>query len=619
MRNWWRGTAERATHALARRWAEFAAISSAVLGTQITHRTGEAAITEERVAALAAILEHSQRYVQRVVEEMEFLPSGGHRWTRTLQVELPSAAVATKDWHVVSLGSFARRRFPDISVTDASGRRLDLVTRREHGEVLTRAILTGLLRNHRSHISSALAENISALGVLTSSVYRIVTDLRRDAATTVADEVESAEKAFCQLTGLEPSSKQVYAVRRALTEASEVTRYLCWVRARPEEVVNLRVTYTSSDAWGSASGEDGFFRWLKDQCETYQSAYRSVRHVQGWLEVRQPLMPKLLSLKPEIPAVERMRLYRLLGLAPINYEFPVPGHGDAGSYYFTLQPPPKTSVMRVIGAGTGASSETEIDCAQTSVHSHNGSTVPAVVWGESSPERRDTIYSYLKPTLHEHKTIVGGALINLLFVFFVARGRFVTGMGLTTQAWLLLTPTIVTGFTAQRQRHYYALVTHLQRGMLWGYLVVSVLFLITVAFSTAYRDGEWGSKALIVFVVFAVASAGTAAFYFPQGHRYRRTLASKMKRERAETLEEEQATYGQLVQRYCDGTMKLTFSAILAVLVAAAVMIAGGWVKAGRPPASRSAIEVTDPQIQFNLPSLDTSPPPDTSPRRSVR
>ncbi len=602
VREWWRITSERTTSTLARRWAELTAASSAVLGAQITHRTGDAAITEERIAALAAILENSQRYVQRVVEEMEFVPTGGHRWTRTMQVELPSASAATKDWYVISLGSFARRRFPDMEVTDATGRRINLVTREEHGEFLTRAIIAPLIRDYVAQVDSPAEEQIEALGALTNSVNCIVTDLRRDAASTVSDEIRAAVAAYRRLTGLAPDSKQVHVMQRVLTEASEVTRYLCWVRARPEEVVSLRVTYTSSDAWGSTSGDDGFIRWMRDQwsgCRSAcRSAYQSVRQRQprGWLEPRRPSFPE-----PLVPEVERMRLYRLLGLAPINYEFPVPGHGDAGSYYFALQPPPKTTVMRVIGTGITSTSDTEIDCARKSVHSHNGSAVAVSDRDGFDGERSQTIHAYLKPTLHEHKTLIGGALINLLFVCFVARGRFVTGMGLTTQAWLLLTPTILTGFIAQRQRHYYALVTHLQRGMLWGYLLISVGFLITVAFSTAYRDGEWGAKALIVFVVFAIASAGTAVFYLPQGHRYRRSLTAKMRGMEFSSVEEEQEKYDELVQKYCDDTLKLTLSAMLAVAVAAAVIIAGGWVKAGKPPASGSAIEVTAPRIELNV------------------
>jgi hypothetical protein len=177
-RSLWRDAAARVTRSLAGKWAELRTESSAALSSKITHSTGEAAVTEERVAALAAMLDNSHRYVQRFVEEMEFVPTGGHRWTRTLQIEMPAAPTATKDWHIVSLGSFSRRRFPDISVSDAAGRRVELVTRKEHGEVLTRAILAGLLREHRANVDAALAEGNSALGALTRSTYRIVTDLR---------------------------------------------------------------------------------------------------------------------------------------------------------------------------------------------------------------------------------------------------------------------------------------------------------------------------------------------------------------------------------------------------------------------------------------------------------
>lgn len=581
---WWRGAAERAIGSIARKWAEFAAASSSASGARAIHRTGGDAITDERVAALAAILRRPQHYVQRIVEEMEFLPTGGQLWTRTIQLEIPGPHSAPEDWYVVSLGSFTRQRFPDISVQDASGRRVNLVTREEHGEILTLAILTGHLRIYKRKVAAAETRERSSeitgpLTALKSSASKIVTDLEESSRLALAAEVDTAVHAFACLTGVRTDSKHANALRSALTDASATTRYLCWVRGTPGEIVNLRAVYTTADVWAAISERDGLIRWVRDQW----AAYRCVR---GWLEPRR---------KP-VPEVERMRLYRLLGLAPINYEFKTPGHRHARSYYFTLKPPPNTSILRVIGCGEAVHTEGELNCAHKSVHTHNGSRATPF----HEPPEGDTTVAYLRPHSRDHKVMIGGAVLNLLFVYFVARGRFVTGTGLTAQSWLLLTPTVLVGLIAQRQRHYYALATHLQRGVLWTYLGISVLFLITVAFSTAYRDGEWGPKALAVFVAFSATSAGLAAFYLPLGHRYQRALSKATHRGRnaPEGLERAVTVYGLLVQKYCDGTMKLTGAAILTVVSVAAAMIVGGYVKVGTPTPTKPLIEMKGPLIQ---------------------
>jgi hypothetical protein len=106
-------------------------------------------ITEDHAARLGRLLSLPTRYVHRCAERVSFLPSGGMRWTRTIQIEVPPLRQLeghpSDDWHVISLGMFERRRFPDIVVTDAARRRLNLLTRQEHGVVLANAVLTTYL------------------------------------------------------------------------------------------------------------------------------------------------------------------------------------------------------------------------------------------------------------------------------------------------------------------------------------------------------------------------------------------------------------------------------------------------------------------------------------------
>src|SRR5262245_11707561 len=97
------------------------------------------AITLERVRCLTQLLTKPTGHTQRFVEQASFAPTGGQRWVRQLQIQLPESAEASGDtWWIVPLGPFARRRFPDIAVTDAAGHRVNFVTRKQHGVALAK-------------------------------------------------------------------------------------------------------------------------------------------------------------------------------------------------------------------------------------------------------------------------------------------------------------------------------------------------------------------------------------------------------------------------------------------------------------------------------------------------
>ena len=98
------------------------------------------AITPAQVDTLAEQVRDPLTHTERCVDELTFLPAGGHRSTRNLQILIPaSAAPPDRSWRVVSLGVFPPGRFPDFTVRDCAGQRLNLLTRRQHGLARTEA------------------------------------------------------------------------------------------------------------------------------------------------------------------------------------------------------------------------------------------------------------------------------------------------------------------------------------------------------------------------------------------------------------------------------------------------------------------------------------------------
>jgi hypothetical protein len=462
-----------------------------------TATSATARITEQQLFDLGAMLQEPTRYTQRFLEELAFLPRGGQHWTRTLQIAIPPDTRA-RTARVVSLGTFERRRFPDISVCDADGARLNLLTRAEHGFALSRVLLGAHLTPFESALRKLADSPIGDVGSGTDleqmrRAYEQLHGLVYTELTGVGDVPDLGAKAtsigeafqeLLEITGVADPVPLVSAFGDALVQLLRTTQYLCWVEATGGDVVNLQVTYTIAD---------------------------------GRRELDEPLGPNADN------GSGRLKYYRQFGLAPLNYSFRGPGRSHAGSYYFTIEPPPRTTVTWLscdeptsLKVGDG-----ELDCALQGVHLHNADQGAAGHAGGSM------VRAYLKPDQREHKSVAIAALLNLAFVFLIGRGHLSDKVGASNQTWVLLTPTILTGFLAQQQRHYYALAFRQQRAVLWGYLCVSILFVVAVSFSLARSDsgtGRWGWFVVLTGAVLAASSAFVSVAYAQLGYRYQKTI-----------------------------------------------------------------------------------------------
>ena len=390
--------------------------------------------------------------------------------------------------------------------------------------------------------------------IFANAVYRLLTSvgegpeterLARDAGAALNELLEADEIPY----GTAIRIAQEFG--DAMVEHAHATQYLCWARATPGEVVNLTVTYTVADGRdeleeGHRSEDESVLAVSDDAAPGFGGRLRRW----GWRFRR-----------------FRVRWYRQFGLAPLNYAFKGPSRMHAGSYYFSLEAPPQTSVTHlscdepssmVLEDGT-------LNCAFPSVHVHDETSGP-----NSSPKGW-TIRAYLRPDLREHKLIAGTAMLNLAFVFLIALGRLTDKLDASSQTWVLLTPTLLTAFLAQQQRHYYALATRRQRAVLWFYLFFSVLFLVAVSFSLARTEtgsGRWGLGVTMSALLLAGSSAIVLACYAQLGYwakqRIERMISKSKSQARAWDI------YQNAALRLAD---RIFVSAI--VLTVAATMAAG--------------------------------------------
>jgi hypothetical protein len=545
------------------------------LASRASHTTPEAeALSDGQIRCLSELILRPRRYVQRCVEQLGFLPDGGEKWTRTLQIRVPPSSLAGQRWWPVSLGTFRRRRYPDLTVTDCVGRRMMLLTRRQHGHVLARVILEPYLGALHAALSRTERAKVQITGRISEPRTRLIAALS-DYLTLIpsdrpetdghADRVGSAFRAYADALGLpERISSPVgfsLGVRLARENSNDDTQYLCWVRAHPGDVVTLIASYSALDPVREPRGSAR--RVSRTPGARPERGDLGSRHALGRLAVR--------AARVVVPRV--MYLFRLFGMAAMIHRVQAPASVAANSYYFTVAPPPNTTVVALVSDSEGSHSDDgELDSPGKSFHTHNREGVdgrPAAM-----------LRAHLMPERREHMTLAAGALLNILLVLLVAHGRFVNGFG--SQTWILITPTVLTGVIAQQQRHYYARATQGQRAVLWLYLLFGALFLITVTFSNSHIPGSeaaWGWRAKATFIAFAMFSAFMAVVYTAVGPLYsivtKRLVGWRAKRARVERHwvgADAPRRYARVVFGYC------VTAFVLALVCSALVLVRGIWM-----------------------------------------
>jgi hypothetical protein len=514
------------------------------------------ALTRVHARYLAEMLAHPTVYTQRNVEQLRFVPAGGHRWARTLQIQIPATASPSSSvMRVIPLGQYGRRRLADFAVSDADGARLNLLTRRQHGIALTKATLA----KHFYTLPDANWEKLAgkpearrAYEQLKMALYAHYTEVGDiDDARGVARAMTSR---FAKLLDFVDISEQtarpkVEAFARDFVEVMDTTRYLCWIRAAPGEVVNVKATYTTVDA----------------------------RHKLGSGTVIDKLKTVRLGLGRHLGTRTHIwnDWFRQFGLAPINYEFSIPSHRHAGSYYFTFDPPVGTDVTYLDWESGNSLQSDEVDCSVRSAHIHNDDD-----YLSRKTNRGGAIRAHVRCAPSDHKLIVGTALLNAAFVILIAAGRVPGQSGSTAQSLLLAAPSIFVAYLARQQRHYYADAMRRQRGIMWGYLAISVTFLVTITFSR--HEEALGSRGLgwfatVVTWVWGAASIGIAAWYLPLGGSYERITESLAKRALNKIDKDNSATvpwesYAATVSNYARRIFGFTAFCVVAMIAITAVV-----------------------------------------------
>lgn len=538
------------------------------------------AIDGWQLRALIQMQLNPTAYVQRIVEHLSFLPTGGQRWARDIQIKIPTdptppedgephhnrhrptLRAESKDLFIVSLGMFTRSRFADFTVRDAQGSRLSLLTRLQHGYSLATALIFKYLSDKQLDKLSKQQELFSSLY---EPAYELFTTVNRQApghGNVQSQNISKAANALADLlTELDETEgeiqKKVRRIKKEFSSLETVTQYLCWVVAEPGEVLNLSVNYTMADAPEIAPAA---------------------------------MMPPNSATTRERWRIQRTAAYASTGLGPFNYELRTPAHDHAGSYYFMIQPPDDSRVSYLDwGIDNSIDDRSgEVDCAYNSVHIHNGATLAEQEDNDSDPSTRSSIdgsqiSAFLRAGVSGHWPLVVGAVLTMLLAWLAQRGEFALNSASGISSALLIAPTALLAYVAQRQSHYYAKETRLLPRLIIGYLVLNIVFLISVSYDVWGGDTLFGRADFLDDLISGgafIASLGLLGWFavialndrfiekrFPNRDQSKDTVAA----------------YCELGLRY--GDIAATTLAISALILAMA-MIGLGW-GAGRAEVER--------------------------------
>jgi hypothetical protein len=529
-------------------------------------------------------------YVSRIVDNISF-PAPGHQMCRReVHLTLPSLADCTAAEQmgpfIVSLGQFRRRRLADFKVTDGDGKRLNLLSRSQHGYVVALALLRASF-DHDEWLRLERHQSLHpSLNSFREYLARLVTNIVPNSSYTAEG---AGERLGHLLTALRVDSSRrkvaTASFQNRCKEALDTTDYLCWVHAFPGSTVQLHATYTQPESPQSPHDHEpsttsrGSARRIVDMARQPRTTCRDLRH----------------------------SAYRRAKMMPLRYVFPTPAFVACRSYYFLLTPAAGTEILLLDWdeghryspdqVSTPLTSTTQIDTASWAYHFHNQRAAQR----RQQPDRRESerrvstadrrrssrrcadgdppsgvdrrrrerriatpfrqlsdrresrrrgedrrqrtagasayIHAFIRSKQVENGKLVAIGSLGVGLAVLAERGVLQTATNETASQILLLAPAALVLMVDQHNRHHFASLTGFYRTILWLYTIVAVVFAASVVFTVHSLPLISANTTIAVPRVasglFAVAS-GLLAFafswtgpYFASSNKWRYKWAVK--------------------------------------------------------------------------------------------
>jgi hypothetical protein len=170
--------------------------------------------------------------------------------------------------------------------------------------------------------------------------------------------------------------------------------------------------------------------------------------------------------------------------------------------------------------------------------------------------------------------ILAAAALNVIIVLALRNGRFPAHLSGPLQGLVLAAPSGLVAYLVSQQRHYYAYPMRRQRAILWGYLTITVAFLVALSFTLQVSEANnlhFGLLATAFAWLLFVSSVGVLAWYLPLGFGFNWIVASFTRRKwrRAPGHEQDWEAYVATYQAY--GRM-ISYGVVVAGLMAIGIL-----------------------------------------------
>jgi hypothetical protein len=481
---------------------------------------GDEHLGHAELVCLAEMLAKQGQHTQSCVEHVKFEDRGGQSWTRDLQLQLPSTSFGSTK-HIVPLGQFGRRHLPDLAVRDSGDNRLNPLTREQRGTALATLLMRrwvdGLPKGdrhglHKPAVRLGLERFRERLSEFLTSVGEV-----QNPRTSVSAALVPFYLSLVRMRLTKEVADRWFAdMTYGCVELLDGSPYLCWLDAPPGALVNLQVSYTTRDPKHNPD---------------YSGHPRSQPH--------------------DAYSSVRADIDRDLGLGPIKHEFDIPSYRHTRSYAFTIAPPEKTSPM-FLDWGTGNSLRTE---EKTSCSLDSGCLPEDASNEDAWSPWGGRARAFLRVSPHQRVQILAAAALNLMIVLALQDGHFPARLSGPLQGLVLAAPSGLVAYLVGQQRHYYAYLMRKQRAILWGYLTITVSFLVALSFSLQSGSADQVQFSLptkLLSWALFVSSVGVLVWYLPLGFGFNWVVAAFTRRRwrRATRHEQEWEAYVATYQAY---------------------------------------------------------------------
>lgn len=435
---------------------------------------------------LAMLQKEPRRYGERRTEQLELRDTYHYAVRVVHQFTMPAHGDGRSGQDLlIPLGEFVKDRLPDLTVTDAAGTLLPVLSRAARGEAVATLYTSRWQRAIYRNLTEAqkpIADELWELVQVT--IARIVTRPLKD-ANRLTDELELYLAQYAEthktsivggnLKDLLASSDFWAGVRALATSRLLIAK----IRAAPEDTTIVTISYTESLSYDSSGGNH-------------------IRGLLGWL-----------------------------GLIAIPISRQAANCGQAASFWTVVSAPSGVEILRIFWQ-----SDRDLAGEESISVDANRAVAGRYEWAGDKPEENELLLDVQAAPSPSVLSAIGLALILLYISRYIYQGFPREGGGeqrtvlLALGSLLVTIPATIAGALAYRGEVFTRYANRGPRALVAGLSALAAILAVAVSLKGISKFVEDAAYVLSVYCVAVVGIFG----YIQFGPRWRKSDASRWKK-----------------------------------------------------------------------------------------